>query len=61
MKTLARRIDRLEHPEGRDPILEDWLDVLDAPDREAALKDLERRYPRPWSGPYMAALDRLGA
>ena len=60
MKALMKRVDRLERPQGGDPTHEDWVDVLNAADPDAALKDLERRYPKPWSGPYVTALDRLG-
>ncbi len=45
MSALERRLAKLETGAGRDPTLEDWIAVLDAPDHDAALKDLNRRFP----------------
>lgn len=61
MKTLTRRVDRLERPETGDPRIEDWLDVLDAADPDAALADLNRRFPGPRSAAYMDGIGRLAA
>ncbi len=60
MHALERRLERLEAPEGRDPRAEDWLAVLNAPDQDAALADLNRRYPGPRSAAYQAWWASLG-
>ena len=54
MRGLERRLERLERPEFGDPSAEDWLAVLDAPDQDAALADLNRRYPGERSAAYQA-------
>ena len=59
MRALDRRLSRLETPTGNAPALEDWLDVLDAADPEAAFADLSARFPGPYSAPYLEALDRV--
>lgn len=59
MSALERRLTKLESGAGRDPALEDWLAVLDAPDPDAALADLNRRFPGPRSAAYLAWWDTL--
>lgn len=59
MRALERRLERLETPEVGDPKAEDWLAVLDAPDQDAALADLNRRFPGPRSEAYRAWWDAL--
>lgn len=58
MRPLDRRVARLETPPSADPVMEDWLDVLDAEDPGRALTALRRRFPNP-SPDYGAALDAL--
>lgn len=58
MRKLDRRVSRLEAPPSADPVMEDWLGVLDAPDPERALADLRARFPNP-SAAYLATLDWL--
>lgn len=59
MRSLERRLAKLETPTGAAPGIEDWLTVLDAADPDAALADLSARFPGPYSAPYLAALDAL--
>lgn len=59
MRGLERRLERLETGNGRDPTLEEWLDVLDAPDPDKALADLSARYPGERSPAYRAFWDSL--
>lgn len=59
MRSVERRLARLETPTGEVPALEDWLDVLDAPDPATALAALSARFPGPYAAPYLAALDAL--
>lgn len=57
-RPLERRLSRLERPEPRDPIMEDWLDVLDAYDPEEALRELNLCFPNT-SESNAARLDQL--
>lgn len=57
-RPLARRLSRLERPETRDPVMEAWLDVLEADDPNVALRQLCSRFPNP-SEAYRSALASL--
>lgn len=59
MSPLDRRIARLETPPHREPTMEDWLDVLDADNRDEALMAFEAAFPGVRSPGYRSALDRL--
>ena len=56
--TARSRIAKLEGSTS-EPTIEDWIEVLDAPDQEAALADLQARFPAMLSPKYRAQLDKL--
>lgn len=58
MRGLERRLERLEGG-GRDPSVEDWMAVLDSPDPDAALAELNARFPGPRSPRYLEFMDSL--
>lgn len=56
-RALERRLEKLERPDSGEATIEDWLDVLDAPDQDAALADLNRRFPGGAAAGVLAVLD----
>lgn len=55
----SARLAKLENATG-EPVMEDWLDVLDSPDQEVALAELQARFPVILSARYKSAVERLG-
>ena len=43
--SLKRRVSQLEPARGLEPTHEEWVDILDAEDQDAAIAALEWKYP----------------